>query len=57
MNKETELVKKYRAIAEEILRNKISPKLVYHTLDHTRGVVKAFIEIGNASNLSEKELE
>lgn len=57
MNKETELVKKYRAIAEDILRNKISPKLVYHSIDHTRAVVKAFIEIGQASNLSEKELE
>ncbi len=56
MNKETELVKKYRAIAENILRNNISPKLVYHTIDHTRAVVKAFIEIGNASSLSEKEL-
>jgi len=57
MNKETELVKKYRAIAEDILRNKISPKLVYHSIDHTRAVVKAFLEIGQASNLSEKELE
>ena len=57
MNKETELVKKYRAIAENILRNNISPKLVYHTIDHTRAVVKAFIEIGNATSLSEKELE
>jgi predicted metal-dependent HD superfamily phosphohydrolase len=57
MNKETELVKKYRAIAEDILRNNISPKLVYHTIDHTRSVVKAFIEIGMASGLSEKELE
>ena len=57
MNKETELVKKYRAIAEDILRNNISPKLVYHTIDHTRSVVKAFIEIGIASGLSEKELE
>lgn len=57
MNMETELVKKYRALAENILRNNISPKLVYHTIDHTRAVVKAFIEIGNASGLSEKELE
>ena len=57
MNNETELVKKYRAIAENILRNDISPKLVYHSLDHTRSVVKAFIEIGQASNLSEKEFE
>ena len=57
MNKETELVKKYRAIAESILRNKISPNLVYHTIDHTRAVVEAFKEIGYASNLSEKELE
>jgi len=57
MYKETELVKKYQAIAENILRNDISPKLVYHSIDHTRSVVKAFIEIANASNLSEKEFE
>jgi predicted metal-dependent HD superfamily phosphohydrolase len=57
MNKETELVKKYRAIAEDILINNISPQLVYHSIDHTRAVVKAFLEIGQGSNLSEKELE
>jgi predicted metal-dependent HD superfamily phosphohydrolase len=57
MSKETELAKKYRATAEAILINKISPGLVYHTIEHTRSVVKAFMEIGLASNLSEKELE
>jgi predicted metal-dependent HD superfamily phosphohydrolase len=57
MSQETELVKKYRAIAEAILIDRISPDLVYHTIDHTRSVVRAFVEIGEASNLSEKELE
>ncbi len=57
MSKETELVNKYRGLAEEILGNNISSKLVYHNIDHTRGVVKAFSEIGNASNLSDRDLE
>jgi predicted metal-dependent HD superfamily phosphohydrolase len=57
MTTETALVKKYRDIAENILKNEISPNFVYHNIDHTRSVVSAFEEIGKASNLSEKELE
>jgi len=57
MSKETALVDKYRRLAENILLNKISPKLTYHNIDHTKMVVKDFIEIGKASNISSKELE
>lgn len=57
MNNESELVKKYRSIAEKVLKNEISSDLVYHTIDHTRSVVSAFESIGIASNLSEKDLE
>ena len=57
MNNESALVKKYRSIAENILKNEISSDLVYHTIDHTRSVVSAFGSIGLASNLSEKDIE
>jgi len=57
MNQETELVRKYRSIAENILAKSISPKLTYHNIDHSRSVAAAFMEIGKASNLSERELE
>ena len=57
MNNESELVNKYRSIAERILQNEISPDMVYHTIDHTRSVVNAFGEIGVACNLSDKDLE
>jgi hypothetical protein len=57
MNNESELVKKYRSIAERILKNEISSDLKYHTIDHTRSVVSVFYAIGLASNLSEKDLE
>ena len=57
MNQETELVRKYRSLAEGILAKDISSKLTYHNIDHTRYVVAAFYDIGKASNLSERELE
>ncbi len=57
MNMENENVKKYREIAEEILKNNLKSAFVYHTIDHTRSVVNAFEEIGKATNLSDRELE
>ena len=57
MYQETELVKKYRSIAEDILTRESSTQLVYHTVEHTRSVVHAFLEIGAATNLSLRELE
>ncbi len=57
MNMENEKVKQYRLFAEQILTKDIKSGLIYHTIDHTRSVVSAFIEIGEGMNLSEKELE
>ena len=57
MDKESRLVSKYRSIAENILDKELSPDLVYHNIEHTRSVVRAFGDIGKGSNLSEKELE
>jgi predicted metal-dependent HD superfamily phosphohydrolase len=54
---ENENVKKYREIAEKVLKNEIKSGFVYHSIDHTRTVVSVFKEIGAASNLSEKEME
>lgn len=57
MNKENENVKKYRGFAEKVLLKEVNSSLVYHSVDHTRGVVKVFEEIGRAINLSDKEME
>ena len=57
MNSENENVKKYRAIAENILTNNLKSSFVYHSIDHTRSVVNVFEEIGEAINLSEKEMQ
>ncbi len=57
MKIENDKIKKYRAFAEKILVNDINPGLVYHTINHTRLVVKTFEEIGTAMNFSNKELE
>ena len=57
MNNESELVNKYRSIAERILKTEISSDLVYHSIDHTRSVVNSFIDIGITSNLSTNDLE
>ncbi|MCF6359673.1 MAG: DUF5706 domain-containing protein [Cyclobacteriaceae bacterium] len=57
MKMENDNVKKYRAFAEKILINDIKSSLVYHSVNHTRLVVKAFEEIGNAMNFSAKEME
>ena len=57
MKDEPALVKKYRAKAEEILNKRISSQLVYHSIDHTRSVVKVFMEIAGANDLSDREIE
>ncbi len=54
---ENKNVNKYREFAENILINDIKASFVYHTVEHTRLVVKAFEEIGNAMNFSDRELE
>lgn len=57
MNMENENVKKYREFAEKVLIKEVKSSLVYHSVEHTRSVVSAFEEIGNAMNLSDKEME
>lgn len=57
MNMENENVKKYREFAEKVLIKGVKSSLVYHSVEHTRSVVSAFEEIGDAMNLSDKEME
>lgn len=57
MNSENENVKKYRTIAEKILAKNLKSSFVYHSIDHTRSVVNVFEEIGEAINLSDKEMQ
>lgn len=53
---ETELIRKSRAYAEEILR-KLPETFTYHNLKHTTGVAEAAEEIGRQSTLSNDDLE
>lgn len=53
---ETELIKKSREYAEEVLR-KLPETFTYHNLEHTTGVAQAAEEIGKQSSLSNDELE
>ena len=41
----------------ENFKNKLSPQIVYHNFSHTEDVVNAAYEIGQAENISEKDLE
>ncbi|MDX1627593.1 MAG: DUF5706 domain-containing protein [Fulvivirga sp.] len=54
--KETDLVKKSREYAEEVIGS-LPENYYYHNLEHTQEVVKAAIEIGQESNLSNEDLE
>ena len=55
MSEESGVIAKYREIIEELFGT--SSKYIYHNLDHTRAVVGAFKDIGEASGLSVRELE
>ena len=44
-------------MAQDLLRNHIDPKYVYHNYDHTLNVVKAAHIIGFHSKLSKKDLD
>ena len=57
MFKETNLCFKTRQFASEILQKKLPDFCKYHNYNHTQSVVNAFIEIGEASNLSDEEME
>ena len=57
MYKETDLISKTRQFATEILKKELPKVCTYHNYNHTQSVVNVFIEIGNASNLSDDEME
>ncbi len=43
--------------AEQLLENELPEKIVYHSINHTRLVSKAAVEIGSHSNVNAAELE
>lgn len=53
---ETELIRKSRAYAEEVLQQ-LPETFTYHNLEHTTAVAEAAAEIGKQSSLSNDELE
>lgn len=57
MAKDLELIGSAKKFAVTILKNDISKDLVYHSLEHTEGVVAASQEIGKESGLEEDQLE
>lgn len=54
---ESELIKRARAVAEEVFQDKAFENRPFHNLEHTRDVVAAVQEIGPHSLLTEDELE
>jgi predicted metal-dependent HD superfamily phosphohydrolase len=54
---ETKLVKKARHTAEDLLKNLDNQTYSYHNLAHTQSVAAAVVEIGEASRVSEEEME
>jgi predicted metal-dependent HD superfamily phosphohydrolase len=54
---ETELVRKARTYAEDVLVNKLPEQFVFHNLQHTREVASAALEIGTAVHLNDAQLE
>ena len=57
MRNRTPIVEDAQLYLEEILENKLPAHISYHNLSHTQGVVHAAQEIGQASGLSDNELE
>lgn len=57
MYKETDLISKTRHYASDILQNELPEACKYHNYNHTQSVVNVFIEIGEALNLSDEEME
>jgi predicted metal-dependent HD superfamily phosphohydrolase len=57
MEVESELLHKSQTFVEAFLKKNLTEGIYYHDLEHTQEVVKAATEIGNASNLSEEEME
>ncbi|RAW00960.1 Pycsar system effector family protein [Pseudochryseolinea flava] len=54
---ETELVRRARSYAEEVLAKELPAEYVFHNLKHTRDVATAAAEIGIATELNEDQLE
>src|SRR5688572_16149853 len=54
---ETELVRKARTYAEDVLVNKLPEQFVFHNLQHTKEVASAALEIGTAVHLNDEQLE
>jgi predicted metal-dependent HD superfamily phosphohydrolase len=54
---ESELIKRARAVAEEVFQDKTFENRPFHNLEHTRDVVAAVQEIGPHSLLTDDELE
>jgi putative nucleotidyltransferase with HDIG domain len=52
-----EIVKKASEHVQNLLREKLPPWSVYHSVEHTREVVAACEEIGQASKLNKSDLE
>jgi predicted metal-dependent HD superfamily phosphohydrolase len=54
---ESDLIRKSRAYAEEVFKNKAFEERSYHNLQHTVDVVEAAEEIGEHTSLTEDEME
>ncbi|MBR9999460.1 MAG: HD domain-containing protein [Cyclobacteriaceae bacterium] len=54
---ETDLIDKSKEYVESFLEQNLSNEIFYHDLEHTREVVNAVIEIGQASGLTRDQLE
>jgi len=57
MSSSSEILLLARTYSEEILTQKIPQEIVFHSLQHTKDVVEASLEIGKNSGLKEEELE
>ncbi len=57
MPESNSIVSKAREFSEKILSEKLPEEIVYHSLDHTKEVVHAALEIGKNSGLNDAELE
>ncbi|MFH6985678.1 Pycsar system effector family protein [Marinoscillum sp. 108] len=53
----SELLKEAQQFAENILNNELAPEIKYHSVDHTREVVRAALEIARKTGVSSEELE
>jgi len=57
MNGSNEIVKKVSAYVATLIREKLPPWAVYHTIEHTQEVADAAVEIAQGNKLSKSEQE